>query len=213
MSPSQKGFSLSWAGAAGTVEVAAGVSVLFPLPKSDDELDGNDIGGAGGRLRGLATNAELAKKLGMPEGPGAGFDGLTVDSLLLLFDSLDSEGVAAARGGASANERKVFGAADDWGSVPDPLDSEFSFTDDVDDSDFVTSGWPAGLPSENGREVMGGSLALVKSFCNGVASGFANENPAGILKDGSFLEASSSIAYSFRRAPSSPSIASSPSSS
>lgn len=163
------------------------------------------MGGTDGTLRGFAAMAEFPKKLGIPvelNGFAAGL--LSVSTLLT---SLTSPG--APRGGASARDRVGLEVE---ASVPKPTNSEFSLRE-VDVSALLVSGREAGLPKVKGREVIGGSVALVRSFCSGFDSGFAKENPAGISNAGSFLEASSSIACSFCLASSSPSIASSPSSS
>lgn len=210
--PSQKGLSLSLAGAS----LAPGLEAAMLEPKKfgiplvpsflsdeDDAFDPNDKGGVAGKLRDLEARVELAKKFGT-----AGEAVLLLNSGTLTSGSFESRVVPS--GGASANERKGFGAPED----PSMTSSEFSLREiDVSnllDSDLLDS---KGLPNEKGRFEIGGSLAFVRSFCSGVASGLAKEKLDGSWKVGNFLEASSIIACSLRLPSSSPSIASSPSSS
>lgn len=167
---SKNGFSLSLIG------VSLACSALDDAAASVLNVNG----GAGGKWRGPDTT-ELAKKLGMPVelvGTDKGLDaadelakklgmplelaavGCGVVPFAVLLPSLDPRG--APSGGASPNERDGLNKV----SPPNPVKSAFSLREGAASGLLVSGCW-AGLVKENGREVIGGSLAFVKSFCSG----------------------------------------------
>lgn len=159
-------------------------------------MTGNESGGAAVTLVGFERREELAKKFGMPEGAAAG------DA---IFEVTGSGATAVAAVAAAApfsgvgGERKIGGVRVATGKVG--AGTEGSLTA----SGLATGSPESGvelvvivdLVSENGRELIGGSFALVASCV--IVTSLGKVNPAGISNTGAFLAASSNILCSAAR--------------
>lgn len=156
----------------------------------------NESGTAAAALVGFERREELAKKFGMLEGAAAGG---------AIFEVTGSSVTAAGALAAAApfsgvgGERKTGGVIVAAGKVG--TGAEGSLTA----SDLATGSPESGvelvvmvdLVSENGRELIGGSFALVASCV--IVTSLGKVNPGGISNTGAFLAASSNILCSAAR--------------
>jgi hypothetical protein len=138
----------------------------------------------GASVTGLLSTAEFAKKFGMLD-EVSGIDTLLVSGVDAVRDITGGCLAGVVVEGRSKKDEAGLGGCSD------------SFAAGVD-----TLAVAAGLVSENGNEVIGGSFAPVKSCWIVAVSGLVKLNPGGTEKTGTFLAASSNaICSSFFSSP------------
>lgn len=153
----------------------------------------NESGGPAVTLVGFERREELAKKFGTAEGATAGgaFFEVTSSAVTAMATLAPFSGVGGERkiGGVRVATGKV-GA----GTEGSQTDSGLATDSPESAVELVVTG---DLVSENGRELIGGSFALVASCV--IVTSLGKVNPAGISNTGAFLAASSNILCSAAR--------------